>query len=131
MATSDPSGLTQHHYARLRDEPNLWFASTRSDGRAHLIPIWFGFVAGRFFVCTQSSSVKVRNVRHDARVAVSLESGSDPMYADGVAKLIERPFPDEVKAEFARKFDWDLDDEPEYDIVIEVEPTKWRLRHSG
>lgn len=128
MTSSVPDGPVAAHLDRLRDEPNLWFASTRPDGRAHLIPIWFGYVEGRFYVCTQSSSVKVRNVRQDPRVVVALESGSDPVAANGLARCLERPFPEPVKVEFMRKFDWDLDDEPEYDVLIEVEPTKWRLR---
>ena len=37
----------------------------------------------------------------------------------------ERPYPDAVAAEFLRKFDWDLDSEPEYDVLIEVVPTRW------
>ena len=30
-----------------------------------------------------------------------------------------------MAAEFVRKFDWDLDSEPEYDVLIEVVPTRW------
>ncbi len=128
MTNSASAQPSDRHLLQLRDEPNLWFASTRPDGRPHLIPIWFGFAAGRFYVCTQSSSVKVHNVRADPRVVVSLEDASDPIVADGTARIVERPFPAHVKAEFVRKFEWELDDEPEYDVVIEVEPTKWRWR---
>ena len=111
--------------ARLRDEPNLWLATTRRDGRPHLTPIWFVFVEGRFYVCTTSTAVKTRNVRANAVASVSLESGNQPIIAEGTANVIERPYPASVAAEFLRKFDWDLDSEPEYDVLIEVVPNRW------
>ena len=110
---------------RLRDEANLWLATTRRDGRPHLTPIWFVFVDGRFYVCTTSKAVKTRNVRANPAASVSLESGNQPIIAEGPANVIERPYPDAVAAEFLRKFDWDLDSEPEYDVLIEVVPTRW------
>ena len=111
--------------ARLRDEPNLWLATTRPDGRPHLTPIWFVFVEGRFYVCTTGKAVKTRNVTRNARASVSLESGNQPVIAEGTARVIERPYPQAVAAEFLRKFEWELDSEPEYDVLIEVVPTRW------
>ena len=117
-----PDGLDT---TRLRDEPNIWFATTRRDGRPHLVPIWFVFVGGRFYVCTTDASVKVRNIRAGSAVTVSLESGDQPVIAEGRAQVLHRPYPATVAAEFARKFDWDLDAEPEYDALVEVTPTRW------
>ena len=111
--------------ARLRDEQNLWFATTRPDGRPHLTPIWFVYVDDRFYVCTSSKAVKARNVRATAKASVALESGSQPMVVEGEARVLGRPYPASVAAEFERKFDWDLDSEPEYDALIEVAPTRW------
>ncbi|HUP76405.1 MAG TPA: pyridoxamine 5'-phosphate oxidase family protein [Acidimicrobiales bacterium] len=122
MSTEKPERLDM---ARLRDEPNLWLATARPDGRPHLTPIWFVFVDGRFYVCTTSKAVKTRNVTTNGTASVSLESGNQPMIAEGVARVIERPYPQAVAAEFLRKFDWDLDSEPEYDVLIEVTPTRW------
>jgi hypothetical protein len=45
--------------------------------------------------------------------------------AEGAARVLMRPYPPAVAAEFVRKFDWDLDSEPEYDALIEVAPEKW------
>ena len=64
--------------ARLAAEQNIWLATTRPDGRPHLVAIWFGYVDGRFYVCTWGSSVKVNNVAHNPRAVVSLESGAKP-----------------------------------------------------
>jgi hypothetical protein len=123
---ADSETLAAANADRLRDEPNIWLATTRPDGRPHLVPIWFGFVNGRFYVCTSSNSVKVRNVTAAPHACVALENGSRPLFVDGQARVLRRPFPEPVKAEFARKFDWDLDAEPEYDAVVEINPTRWR-----
>ena len=75
--------------ARLRDEQNIWLATTRPDGRPHLTPIWFVYVDDRFYVCTSSKAVKARNVRANAKASVALESGSQPMIAEGDARVSE------------------------------------------
>jgi len=111
--------------ARLRDESNIWLATTRPDGRPHLTPIWFVYVDDRFYVCTSGRAVKVRNVRANPKTSVSLESGNQPVIVEGEARVLGRPYPPSVAAEFVRKFEWDLDSEPEYDALIEVTPTKW------
>ena len=122
MSLEKPKGLDG---ARLRDESNLWLATTRPDGRPHLTPIWFVYVDDCFYVCTSSKAVKARNVRANATASVALESGNQPVIAEGTARVIGRPYPPTVAAEFVRKFDWELDSEPEYDVLIEVAPTRW------
>jgi hypothetical protein len=117
-----PKGLD---LGRLRDETNIWLSSTRRNGRAHLVPIWFVFVDGRFYVCTTDSSVKVRNIRAQPFVSVALESGDQPVIAEGRARVRHRPYPRKIAAEFARKFEWDLDAEAEYDALVEITPTRW------
>ena len=111
--------------ARLRDEPNIWLSTTRPDGRPHLVPIWFVFVGDRFYVCTTDKSVKVRNIRARPIATVALESGNQPVIAEGTARVLHRPYPPSVADEFVRKFDWDLDAEPEYDALVEITPTRW------
>ena len=122
MSPEKPDGLDS---SRMRDEPNIWLATTRPDGRPHLVPIWFVFVDDRFYVCTAGQSVKVRHVRANATASVSLASGNPPVIAEGTARVVSRPYPAAVAAEFLRKFDWDLDSEPEYDALIEVTPNRW------
>jgi PPOX class probable F420-dependent enzyme len=113
---------------RLRDEQICWLATVRPDGRAHLSPIWFVWLDGAFWVCCTSSAVKARNVRHRPEVAVSLQSGTEPVVAEGIATLYARPFPADVVAVFRTKFDWDIngaDEDGDYDTVMRIAPTKW------
>ncbi len=110
---------------RLQTEQNLWLATVRRDDTPHLVPIWFVWVAGRIYLCTEADSVKVRNLVHNPQVSIALENGTQPVVMEGWAKLIELP-PAAVIDEFQRKYDWDIETDSTYNQVIEIEPTKIR-----
>ncbi len=48
------------------------------DGSPHVAPVWFLHSKGRLHISAGASAVKVRNVRRDARVAVSIANDSSP-----------------------------------------------------
>ena len=68
---------------RLQTDPNVWLSTTRPTGKPHLVPIWFIWLNERFYICTESKSVKIRNLRHNAGVCVALEDGNKPVIAEG------------------------------------------------
>src|SRR5712692_6745727 len=110
---------------RLAAARNIWFASVRVNGAPHLIPIWFVAHGGRIYICTGPNSVKVRNLRHNARVAVALEDGSAPLILEGTARVMQNTgAPTEVTALFKSKYDWDIATSAEYTVVVEVTPVK-------
>jgi F420H(2)-dependent biliverdin reductase len=111
---------------RLRDEANVWMASVRPDGRAHMVPIWFVWVLGKFWICTGTDTVKMRNLRTNPSIALSLENGNAPVIAEGIVEFVEAPYPTEVLAEFVRKYQWDLNgDDAATHSVFSSAPTKW------
>ncbi|MCU1361322.1 MAG: pyridoxamine 5-phosphate oxidase [Ilumatobacteraceae bacterium] len=115
---------------RLQHEQICWLATVRPDGRAHLSPIWFVWLNEAFWLCCNTDTVKARNMRANPNVAVSLESGSDPLVVEGQAVLHARPYPDDVIAAFKAKFDWNIrGDEPDPDgdfgVLVQIGPTKW------
>jgi hypothetical protein len=113
--------------ARLDEEPNVWLASARPGRAPHLVPIWFVWVAGRFWLCTCESR-KTRNIEIDSNVTVALENGNAPIVAEGTASLHRRPYPADVKQAFGEKYQWDIDrpdNDGEYEVLIEIEPTRW------
>jgi hypothetical protein len=115
---------------RLDTEAVLWLATTRPDGRPHLSPIWFCWVADRFWICTNSDAVKARNVIANPNVSVALGSGTAPTVAEGTAVVHWRPYPEQARAAFVAKFDWDIgspDEDGPYDALIEIEPVKWLM----
>src|SRR3954447_19574542 len=74
--------------------PTAAVATTRPDGSPHVVPVWF-VVDGRDVVFTcASDSVKARNLRHDARIAISVDGDEFPYSfagLSGTAEVAERP----------------------------------------
>ena len=114
---------------RLREERNLWLATTRPDGRPHLTPIWFVWHRSRFWICTGAGAVKTRNVRATPTVVLALEDGNDPIVAEGTVTLHERPYPDDVVDAFGAKFGWDIrrtdDADGPFDALWEIAVDRW------
>jgi PPOX class probable F420-dependent enzyme len=54
-------------------------ATTRPDGRPHVVPIWYDLDDdGRLVFTTGASSVKARNLRRDGRVALCVQDDQPP-----------------------------------------------------
>jgi len=115
---------------RLREERNVWVATSRGDGSPHLTPIWFVHVGGAIWICTERGNVKSRNVRRRPAVALALEDGDRPVVLEGTVQVHERPYPEDVVAAFRSKFDWDIargDDDGEYAALWEIRPERWLM----
>ena len=113
---------------RLHTERNLWVATTRTDGRPHLTPIWFVWHDARVWICTSAGSVKAHALTRNPRVSVALESGGSPVMAEGIAHRFARPYPPAVRAAFVAKFDWDIDVDDEdgvHDALFEIVIDRW------
>ena len=116
---------------RIETDQNIWLATVRADGRPHLTPIWFVFHDRRIWMCTGADTVKTRNVLGNTSVSISLEDGTAPVVAEGVATVHQRPYPQRVVQAFITKYDWDISrrDDPDglYDALIEVTIRKWLM----
>lgn len=110
---------------RLLTARNVWMATVRPNGRPHLIPIWFVWLDGRFYICTGKESVKGRNLQANPQVALSLEDGNKPLIAEGTAVFHEPPYAPEIVAAFQAKYDWDMRHSGQYNVVVEVVAEKW------
>lgn len=110
---------------RLSKEGNLWLATVRPNGGAHLVPVWFTYVAGELYVCTERRTVKVRNIEAHPNVAAALEGGDRPVIAFGRARLVPRPWPAEAVQAFRRKYDWDIGEEGAAVCLLAIEPSRW------
>ena len=119
----------ERRISRLELEPNVWLATARAGGQPHLVPIWFVFVQGAFWLATGADSVKVRNIMENPRVTVALEDGNRPVVVEGTAIIRPRPYPIPVVAAFERKFDWDITVDEDADVgrvaLIEVAVGRW------
>jgi PPOX class probable F420-dependent enzyme len=83
----------------LLDGPNFaHLATLMPDGSPQSVPVWIGREEERIIVCTGEGSLKARNTRRDARVALSVVSGTNPYEeAQLRGKVVERRPDPELK----------------------------------
>ncbi|MFN8559829.1 MAG: pyridoxamine 5'-phosphate oxidase family protein [Dehalococcoidia bacterium] len=65
---------------------NYWVASTRPDGRPHVMPVWGLWLDDAFLFSTDPRSRKGRNIAARPEIVVHLESGDDVVILDGRAE---------------------------------------------
>jgi hypothetical protein len=119
--------------AKLRDAANYWIATTCPDGRPHARPVWGVWL--RDTLLFSNGSLLARNLVHDPRVTVHLESGDEVVIIEGTATRVEqsdRTRREEFGAAYAPKYHWDvpLDD----DGLFAVHPRiafGWRCDPTG
>jgi F420H(2)-dependent biliverdin reductase len=110
---------------KLETEKNIWIASVRTDGRPHLVPVWFIWLEKKIYLSIDPTSIKARNIALNTRVALALEDGSHPVICEGDAYLVSPPFPEEVIQQFFNKYAWEIPSEKQYNQLVEVHPRKW------
>lgn len=64
--------------AYLQEVHVAHMVTVRPDGRPHVAPVWFLEEDGRAFVMADSNAVKVRNVRRNPDVALSIATDQRP-----------------------------------------------------
>lgn len=110
---------------RLIEDRNVWFATVREDGRPHLVPLWFVWSEGVFYICVQEKSVKVKNISKNAKASLSLQDGDKPIICEGRVERVQTKWPGGVVDEFSRKYDWNILTDDEYQVLFRISPKKW------
>ena len=75
-------------------------ATINPDGSPHIAPVWYRYDGDVVKVFTQHTAVKLRNIRHDPRVALSIATHSEPygyVIVSGTAVISDEGIPDEVR----------------------------------
>ena len=92
---------------KLTESKNYWLATTRPDGRPHVVPRWGVWVDDMFWYDGSPDTLHVRNLSGDDRCSLHLESGSDVVIVEG-RSIQARPIKGELgvrlAAEYARKY---------------------------
>ncbi|MCX4703157.1 pyridoxamine 5'-phosphate oxidase family protein [Streptomyces sp. NBC_01352] len=119
---------------RLAEERNVWLCTVRPDGSGHVTPVWFVYQSSRWWIGSDLSSVKVRNIRKEPRVSLALEDGRFPVVAEGDALLIGEGFPREIVTAFEQKYAWDVSAPTRPGskrVLLEVRVRRWLLAGSA
>jgi predicted pyridoxine 5'-phosphate oxidase superfamily flavin-nucleotide-binding protein len=103
---------------REAEARNVWLATVRTDGRPHLVPVWFVVDDGRWYICTAPSSVKARNLGANPHLALALEDGDAPYILEGQAQVVAPSA--SVVDKFKSKYDWDITTDTVYTQLFEV-----------
>lgn len=119
-----PEDLSPETIQRLETSKVIWLASVRPENLPHLVPMWYVWLDGRFYISTGPNSEKANNMRHNPRVIVALEDGSDPVVCECSAREMGAP-PADVADAFFRKYEWNLSTEEHYTQMYEVIPERW------
>ena len=94
---------------RLAGSRNYWVATTRPDGRPHLMPVWAVWTGDTLYFSTARTPTKARNLFANPNCSVSTEHGDEAVILEGSVVHEEdhsvlRPVWDAYKA----KYDWSL-----------------------
>lgn len=77
--------------ARLAAAPQYWLATTRPDGRPHVVPRWGVWVDGRFWYDGAPTTVHVRNLVRNPACTLHLEDGWKAVIVDGTSQPADPP----------------------------------------
>jgi nitroimidazol reductase NimA-like FMN-containing flavoprotein (pyridoxamine 5'-phosphate oxidase superfamily) len=107
--------------ARLESARTYWIATTRPDGRPHARPVWGVWLDNAFYFST--GSLAVRNLAAQPAITVHLESGTDVVIVEGVARpLDDHALLQRVVTIYNEKYQWDLDASAMTDPFFVVRP---------
>lgn len=92
---------------KLTESKHYWLATTRADGRPHVVPRWGVWLDERFWYDGSPETLHVRNLERDPSCVLNLESGSDVTIVEGKS-LRSDPITGELgerlASEYARKY---------------------------
>jgi PPOX class probable F420-dependent enzyme len=85
LPEDEGSGLVPWGWAveRLEAARSYWVATTRPDGSPHAMPVWGVWLDRALYFDTHPQSQKVRNLTHEPRAVVHLESADDVVILEG------------------------------------------------
>ena len=125
-------GLREYEYAqqramdaRLGREQTIWLATARSDGRPHLVPVWFAWYDEKIYICTIAGSQKMVNLQRNRRAAVALPDTTDVLIIEGSVNFPRGSLIDTLAGEFNDKYSWDFMSDRSGDWrLVEIIPSK-------
>jgi nitroimidazol reductase NimA-like FMN-containing flavoprotein (pyridoxamine 5'-phosphate oxidase superfamily) len=95
---------------RLTAAHNYFVATTRPDGRPHVMPVWGVWLDDAFYFSTGAGSRKARNLAANASCTVTTERADEAVIVEGVAE--EATDADALRRfveVYHEKYDWEID----------------------
>jgi len=109
---------------RLVSSRNYWIATTRPDGRPHVMPVWGVWLEGSVIFGTDRGSRKARNLAANPAVVAHLESGDETVIIEGMAEeVVDAKLLQAADAAYKAKYGQSLLGAPGDVIIYRVWPT--------
>jgi nitroimidazol reductase NimA-like FMN-containing flavoprotein (pyridoxamine 5'-phosphate oxidase superfamily) len=91
-----------HVRTRMAEARNYWVATTRPDGRPHVVPVWGVWVDDIFYHGGGPDTRKARNLQHNPNIAIHLEDGNEVVIMEGTVTMLT---PENADADLLRRID--------------------------
>ena len=59
----------------IKSQKILRLATIDSKGNPHIIPVWYDYINGKFYIGTNTRTTKARNIRKNPRVSFCIDVG--------------------------------------------------------
>jgi pyridoxamine 5'-phosphate oxidase-like protein len=82
---------------RLEQAAVYWVATTRPDGRSHVMPTWGAWVDGAFWMEGGEQTRRMRNLALNPNAVVHVERGDDVVIVEGIGEKIVDLDPDLIQ----------------------------------
>ena len=108
----ESDGLLTWDWARerLAKSHNYYVATTRLDGRPHVMPVWGVWIDDRFLFSTGVTSAKARNLAANPACAITTETADEAVIVEGsVAEEHDAAALKRFVADYKTKYDWEMD----------------------
>jgi hypothetical protein len=79
---------------RLTASLHYWLATTRPDGRPHVVPRWGVWLDGRFYYDGSPETRHVQNLNHNDACTLNLEDGRQAVIVEGRSTVAPPPGPE-------------------------------------
>ena len=92
---------------RLEESLHYWMATSRPDGRPHVVPRWGVWVDERFWYDGAVDTVHVQNLNLNSACVLNLEDGRQAVIVEGHSEVAPAPgleFGKRLSTEFSRKY---------------------------
>ena len=110
--TSETTGLKSWPWAleRLEKSHNYWIATSRPDGRPHLMLVWGVWWQDAFWFSTGPRTRKARNIAADPHCVIGTEKADEAVVLEGLAEEIkDRSIWKQIVQVYNRKYGGDVE----------------------
>jgi Pyridoxamine 5'-phosphate oxidase len=122
---------------RLAPARNYWLGTTNPDGSPHAAPVWGVAVGDSFYIYSERSTAKARNLAREDRAVVHLESGDEVVIVHGHLVDVGPPrdhsaFVEAIEAKYNQPGDGQYlpSSDDSFDVLYLLRPTRaliWSL----